>query len=258
MIAIGFSAIAGGTWMLARWLGRRGISPWYALAYGFYVGIFLAYSRSLTEPLAFAIATTAVMSWLDEKTVRGAALLALAGLAKEITLLFAVGLAVAEIMCGRLRRAALSFAATVPFLFWYGFLVAHFRGGGYDTVTGGTWSPVPLGGFVARAAADPGWISALFFVALPATVLVAAGVRAVALDPTSRLAWMLVVHATWTVFLPTEVCDHVMAAGRNATGLVVSALLLFPSFRPAARIALLLAWVLPTAIWLGPVLWWAP
>jgi hypothetical protein len=200
----------------------------------------------------------AVVSWLDEKTARGAALLALAGLAKEITLLFAIGLAAAEAMRGRLRRAALALAATVPFLVWYGFLVGHFRAAHYDIVGGGTWSLVPLGGYFSRAAADPGWISALLFVALPAVALLAAAVRAVYLDPTSHPAWMLVVHATWTLFLPTQVCEHVMAAGRNATGLVVSSLLLFPSFGRAARIALLFAWVLPTAVWLAPVLWWAP
>jgi len=39
---------------LAFWLKRRGLSPWFALVYGLYPGLFIAMTLDLTEPLAYA------------------------------------------------------------------------------------------------------------------------------------------------------------------------------------------------------------
>src|SRR6185503_20255057 len=135
------------------------------------VGIFLAYSRGLTEPFAFALATPGVLAWIDGKRARAWALLMLAALAKEITLLFAVALAIAEALRGRWRGALGVLSAALPFLFWVAFLTVRFRSAGYPMVTGGRVILFPLAGIVPQLSAEPGRISAFLFVALPAAAL---------------------------------------------------------------------------------------
>src|SRR5258708_19146207 len=52
--------LAGGTWALAAWLKRKGVSPWLALVYGLYSGLFIAFRRDLTEPLAYGLVALAI------------------------------------------------------------------------------------------------------------------------------------------------------------------------------------------------------
>lgn len=258
IVLIGFASVVTTTWVLARWLEAKGARAAYAFGYPLYVGIFLAYSRGLTEPLAFALATPGAIAWIEGRRGRAWGLLAAAALAKEIALLFVLGLAVAEAVRGRWRGALAGFSTALPLLFWEAFLTARFHSAGAPLVTGGRLSPVPLAGIVPHLTAEPGRISAFLFVALPAAALLVLSARLVRRNPSSHEAWLVLVHALWTVLLPAGVYDHVMAAGRNSAGLVIAALLLFPALGGALRHLLLACWTSPTLIWLVPVLRWAP
>ena len=55
LIAINWLAIAAGTYVVALWLRRRGVSPWLSLAYGLSPGLFVCLQRDLVEPLAYAL-----------------------------------------------------------------------------------------------------------------------------------------------------------------------------------------------------------
>lgn len=60
LILINLLSVAWGTVMLAAWLRRKRISPWFALIYGACSGIFVCFQRDLTEPLAYALLATGI------------------------------------------------------------------------------------------------------------------------------------------------------------------------------------------------------
>jgi hypothetical protein len=60
LILVNWLAVALGTLAMAAWLKRKGLSPWFALAYGLYFGLFFSFARDLVEPLAYAWLALAV------------------------------------------------------------------------------------------------------------------------------------------------------------------------------------------------------
>jgi len=60
LILINWLAVALGTLAIAAWLRRKEISAWFALAYGLYFGLFIAFSRDLVEPMAYALLALAI------------------------------------------------------------------------------------------------------------------------------------------------------------------------------------------------------
>jgi len=60
LILVNWLAMVGGTLAVAAWLRRRKVSPWFALIYGLYPGLFTAFQRDLTEPMAYALIALAV------------------------------------------------------------------------------------------------------------------------------------------------------------------------------------------------------
>jgi hypothetical protein len=258
IVAINLASIIATTWLIARWLAARGVSAWLALTYPFYIGTFLAYSRALTEPLAFFLAAAGSVAWLRERRGRAVALLALAALTKEITVVFVAGLAAAEIAGRRFSAAAAVLISAVPVVLWWGLLHLHFAGAGYGITRAALLNPIPLAGALAKVSLDPGYVSALFAVTLPALLLLLPSARRLGTDAGAAPAWLVFVHCIWVLLLPALVYDHVMAAARNAAGLVVS-LLLATTFRGSAvaRSACVL-WTIPTLAWLLPVLLWSP
>lgn len=61
IIALNFVAIIGTTYLLAVYLQEHDVSPWYSLVYPLYAGTLMAYSRALTEPLAYGLVTGGVL-----------------------------------------------------------------------------------------------------------------------------------------------------------------------------------------------------
>jgi len=179
-------------------------------------------------------------------------LLALGGLTKEVTLLFPLALAASE-RRGRLRLLLL--AALLPTLIWSVYL--HLRFGAPHGLLAALLQGPPLGGVVSRLSTEPGRLSALLFVALPAVgflPLAASRSKGAA----RREAWILLLSCAFVLLLPPSVHEHVMGAARNSLGIAIGALLLLPLLGAAWRKAALISWILPTAIWLPPVLFWSP
>jgi len=109
LIAVNWLAIAGGTWLAALWLARRGVSPWWALIYGLSSGLCLSFTLDLTEPLAYALALAGLLTLdgsLDEGARRVAPsrllaagiLFALAGLTRETALAFPAAVSLAWLL----------------------------------------------------------------------------------------------------------------------------------------------------------------
>jgi hypothetical protein len=215
LVAVNGIAIAGTSYLLAKWLDQRALSPWYALMYTLYVGTFLAFSRDLAEPLALGLAAGGAVLWLQEKRVRAALLLALAALTKETTWLFALGITFSELARGRLRLAIGSLAARLPLFAWEYYLFV--RMGTVPMIAGPKMECIPLKGLVHHLNLEPGRLSAALLVGLPALILMFVSLVFL-IRARGRLAtaWGLLLNCAFVVLMPAAVYDHVMHAGRNA------------------------------------------
>ncbi len=256
LLAVSYAAIVAGTAVCAGWLAAAGISPWWGLAFPFYAGTFLAYSRDLTEPLAYALAAAGIVAWLRGQRLAAWACFALAGLGRETALLCAFALAAAEIVARRPWRAAALAATALPQLAWQ-FAVAH-RVPGEAYAGAHKLALAPLSGAWSLIDLEPGRASALLFVGLPALALTPGALAWLWRQPSAPLAWLVATHCLLTLSLPGDSYLHIMAVGRQSLGLLLSLLIAFPLLSPGFRAAVTACATLPTLVWLAPVLWWAP
>ncbi len=177
LLVINLLALIGGTIFLERLLAREGVSRWYALTYGLFVGVFISVRLSLNEPLAYGLVLAAI--WLERQyggIGRAAVALALAALAKETALFFAAGY-VLWLLLERRRAAAFAFGllAVGPFAVWQGVLYYHF--GQWGAGSGGAMATpfelIPYNGFW-RIYTDTGEVRVFLILALlilPSTIL---------------------------------------------------------------------------------------
>jgi len=255
MLAINYAAVVGAAAAGARWLAARGVTPWWVLAYAASSGVVFAYSRDCTEPLAYGLALAGSAAWLDGRRSVGFALLALAPLAREAAVLFAAGLAVAALCERRWRTAAALAASALPMAAWQIYLALH-----VPAPTAGVLrllSIVPLAGAFPLSG-DPPHLAALLFLGLPALALLPGALAWIGRQPGSPFAWLIAAHALLLLIAPAESYLHVLGLARVSVGLTASLLLAFPLLSPGMRGAVTAVAVLPTVIWLGPMLWWAP
>jgi hypothetical protein len=254
---INLIAIVFTTHGLTRWLQERGLSPWYALAFVLSTGVFMAYSRNLTEPLAFCLAAWGVILWERSSYVLSALVLALAFMTKEIAIIFAIGLAFPAVVRRDIRAAQWPLLALIPLLLWETVLFLHF--GQLPFRSGPSLELIPLSGIVPYLMPEPGRLSALLFVGLPALMLVPASFWMLYRQGGRYPApWLTLLHSVFVVALPLDVYDHIMHAGRNASGMLLALVFLMPFLDKRARLLTLAYTVLPTLVWLVPVLRWAP
>jgi hypothetical protein len=93
LVLVNWLAAGGGTFFLAAWLKRRRLPPLAALIYGLNPGLFVATTRDLAEPVAYAFVALAVylMELSGRRRYWPAALaFACAALAREVTIVFAL------------------------------------------------------------------------------------------------------------------------------------------------------------------------
>lgn len=112
-----------GTWLVAKLLTSWGVSSWYALVYGLWVGFLLAVRLDLPEPMVYALVLGA---WLaNERRRYGLAwvLYALALFAKEVALIFVLAQALSDLLQGKRRKlVGLLLVAGGPYLVFQGWL----------------------------------------------------------------------------------------------------------------------------------------
>jgi hypothetical protein len=256
MVAINAAAILATTFLITRWLVAQGLWRWWGLVYPLFVGTFMAYSRDLTEPLACALAAAGVLAWLGERRAAAVVLLALGALARETTVLFAVGLALAEIARRRWSRLALLAVACAPALAWQLYVTAAL--GALPVTRANRLSILPAVGLFTGLSLEPGRLSSLLFIGLPVLALTPLVVRGMVRAPREPISWLVALH--WALVLVSSAAthEHLMGASRGSAALVLALLLAFPRQAPALRVIVAVVTILPTAIWLAPVLWWAP
>lgn len=256
LLAVSYGAIIAGTAVCAGWLAAAGISPWWGLAFPFYAGTFLAYSRDLTEPLAYALAAGGIVAWLRGERLAACACFALAGLARETALLCAFAMAGAEIAMRRGWRAAALTATALPQFAWQFAVARHVPDNAYAGAH--TLALAPLAGAWSLTDLEPGRVSALLFIGVPALALTPGAFAWVWREPRAPCAWLVATHCLLTLSLPGDSYLHIMAVGRQSLGLLLALLTAFPLLSPSLRGAVTAWATVPTLIWLAPVLWWAP
>lgn len=260
LVAVNLIAICAGTAALAVWLARRRRSPWFAAVYGLWPGLVFAVFRDLAEPVAFALVALAALVFDLRSTRRvavGAALFALALLAKETTIVFPLLAAVALALHDRTWKRATLFAAGSlgPMLAWRFALTLWFhvttleRAGGWKVL-------VPFYGMAKRWPWDDVHWLMLWTLDVPLVLVGAVAVYMLCRRRATLCALSVLLNlALFIVFIPSSVTVDFGAAGRNATAVMLAALFLVPALsrRNATLVGAVLSplWYLAIAAMLG-------
>jgi len=242
LIAVNWLALLAGTRFTEDILTGRGVNRWYTLSYGLFGGLMMAARLDLTEPLAYALAQAAVLSY-ERGRARGAAgWLALAALTKETTLLVAAGFLLSFALSRRWRDlvewaviVGAPFAALQVFLrVWLG---AWGVGSGGAMGTPFEW--IPYRGLWSLAAIN---VRAFALIALiitpiallPALVALVAALRDVARRDVHPLVCVLLMNALIIPFTPQSTLREPLGMLRFIVGLV-AAVLAWGAYRRSRR-----------------------
>lgn len=258
LVAINVFAAAMGTLALAILLRRRGQSPWYALIFGLYPGIFVAVLRDLSEALAYGLVAWAVLLFdrsSRRNLVSSSAVFAVAALTRETTLLFALVCAGWLLARDRSLRRALPFAAGAvgPYLLYRLVFLRQWLGD-IGVPHSLLPTPVPFGGIGHYFPWDPDRIQLLYGIVIPATFCLGLATWGLLRRRTDLGLWALVANVLFcVVFLPAAAYADLYSTPRVASGVIVAFVVSLPTLmtlRPSSRVWL---W-LPVVAWMAP--WW--
>lgn len=234
-VLVNLAALVLGTVLLEDLLIALGASRWYALSYGLFAGVFMAVRLSTTEALAYGLVIGAL--WADRRgrLWNAALLLALAGLAKELTGLFAAGFLLHYALERRWGAALrLALIAGTPFLVWqivlWRWLGAPGAGSGGALAT--PFELIPFGG-VWKIAGEGGLLAFLVLgvlLVIPAAVLpslwaLARTLRDWRRGPLSLYAALLLANAAIMPFVPFSTYREFLGLLRFMPGLVLMVVL---------------------------------
>ena len=245
LILVNWLAIAGGTLALAAWLRRKGCSPWFALVFGLYPGLYISLQRDLNEPLAYALVALAIylFDFGGRRRLLWAGIsFALAALTRESTALFALiyGLAVLlasvdgagwlERLKANWLRAALFLTLTLaPLALWKGFLLLWLKSTGVPAVD----SPeiIPFGGIASLWPWQTNQIAAVVAIICPALICAGMGLWALWKRRWTVEVWALLLNIQlFVVMLTAPEYKEIFGSERLAMGVVLAACCCLPSF----------------------------
>ena len=232
LIAINVLALPLGTALTETILSLHGASRWYALVYGLYVGLLMPVRLDLTEPLAYLLVQAGVLAFMRGQMRWSSIALALAGLTREVTLLFALGFGL-YLVFGQGRREGIGWAVLTftPFVLWQ--LVLRMWLGEWGVGSGGALSTpfewIPLRGWWKMAVHDIRAFALMSLYVLPLSVvpalasLTVSGIQLLRGDG-SATTWALLANAAVILFLPTSNILDPLGLARMTSGLVVAVL----------------------------------
>jgi hypothetical protein len=264
LVWINVLAVALGTLFVGLCLVRRRQPAWLAAFYFTFPGLFIAFTRDLAEPLAFALAAAGIWllgDWQRTRRVALAALVfALAGLTREITLLIPLVLAGTHLVRSRPTRRTVAQslvivgAAYAPYKVWTTVLQHWFASGTglhVQATSGYQPSRLPFGGLAQVIRSTDVWT--VVGVAAPSGILLLACLLQVWKNwRDGHLNALLITLLALVVFLPaTNYVDYFDSA-RLQSGAVILALVSLDVLRRnrwsfaltrAAAVLALLPWV---------------
>jgi hypothetical protein len=234
LVVFNVLAITLGTFAVARWLTRRGSSPWLALFFGLFPGVFISVLRDLSEGAAYSFAALAFVTFDARRRRRllaSALLFALAILTRETTAVFALAAAVPLLFSGSrtrdVRGAAAFLALSLgPYVVWRSFIHVWLGSSGIPTRL--LPSPVPFGG-IGHWPFNVGSIQQVLGVALPGTFCLGIAIWAMWRRSFEPPVLALAANALlFVVLLPWPSYDEFYASLRISTAVVLSLLLAVP------------------------------
>jgi hypothetical protein len=259
LLIINWLAIAAGTLIAALWLRRKKIWPWFAAVYGLYPGLFIAFTRDTTEPVAYALVALAmlILEYSGRWSLLGSAIaFAVAALTRETTIVFPLLLALGLLVAGPLRKTwsnalLLSGVALVPLLIYKAFLLFWLGSNGDP---GLLLERVPFLGLLAVQHTG-GWIEGVRTVVYPALICAGAALLAVVRRRMAVEPWLLLINVVlFVVLLHRSSYVDISASARVTVGVVLAAIFCLPLFTQLFRSR---AWFwASSALWLSVVPFW--
>ncbi|HYO48547.1 MAG TPA: hypothetical protein VEW94_01750 [Chloroflexia bacterium] len=241
LVLVNFIAIVVGTWAVAAWCRLRGISPWLALVYAFFVGQVIAFTRDLTEPLAYALVALAIYifeRWPGRWAI-SAIVFALAALTRETSVVFSALYTIAllfrassESEQGRKIRNAVLFAiiAIAPAVAWEGFLWLWLGTLGWTQGEGLAY--IPFSGIWSLYPLPPDKLEVVQVVVLPGAICLGAALWLLWKNQAARKhveVWALAANAVlFVALLPPASLLDLMGSARVILGVVLGAIYILP------------------------------
>lgn len=230
---INLFALGAGTWLAERILCRYGVSRWYAITYGLYAGQLMSVRLDLNEPLAHALVLAAILAIERKRLGWGAALFALAALAKETALVFVGGYLLYLLVRREGKQMAwLTLGVGLPFAAWQALLWAWLGRPGLGSGGAGatSWEIIPYHGLWSLGAVDLRVLGLLALIMVPLAVIPSVlGMWATARDLYYRrwhpFTTMLFANCLVMLFLPQSTYREPYAMLRLTTGLVLATIL---------------------------------
>ena len=141
MPLINLLSVLGAGYLLARFLARRGHSPWLSLVYVLSLGVVVGVVNDLSDPLAASLFVAGVVWWIERRSTAAVVALALCLLAREVYLIPVAIICISELYRGG-ARAAKWVAPLGVWAAWQVYLRAALAASPTQTTHGP--SPVPL------------------------------------------------------------------------------------------------------------------
>ncbi|MGQ0604802.1 MAG: hypothetical protein ACT4QE_24235 [Anaerolineales bacterium] len=251
LLAINVIAQMAGTFLVGELLAAYGVSRWYALAYGLWVGFAYTVRLAMTEPLAYAFIAGALLASRCGQEGRAAVLYGLALFTKEVTLLFVVAHLVWLVLERRWTNAIrLSLLSFLPFCIFQFFIFHYFGrfGLGSGGFHGSGFEFIPYMGLWRIG--QFGWQPLLLFALLYLPIAVLPSVWGV-VESARRLAnreWTLPVlallpNAAIFAFTPFSTYSEPLGLVRLVCGLVLAVLLFGAQVRSRRVLNYSLLWI---------------
>ncbi len=230
---LGIFCQAAGTWLVAELLSGWGVSRWYALVYGLFVGFGLAVRLDLPEPLAYALIAAAILAGEHKRTHLSYLFYGLALFAKEVTLVFVLAAVldlIARRSLGDLRRFFL--ITLLPYLIFQGWLWLEFGqpGLGSGGAMATPFEVIPFMGLLRIGSYSLVYLVAMLLVFGPAAILPSvwgawASVKRIASGEINVVVLALLFNAMMVASLPFSTFRETGGVLRILCGLVLAVLL---------------------------------
>jgi hypothetical protein len=250
LLFVGIASVAFGTFALATFAARRGVSAWYGALIGAYPGLFEGVSHDLVEPLAYGIVALGLLAWFRERPrlLPAALCFGFAGVTRETTLLFPVVIAAWLVLRDRRgREGATMLAVSVAPYVALKIALEVWLGSWGQTMSRNV-ELVPFRGLADQWPWSDYTVQQILAVVAPGLLALALAwwaTRRVTLELCLLAANVLVL----VVLLPATSYVNYLASGRITAGVVVAFVLCLPAILSAGRVAQ--AW-LAVALWLAP------
>ncbi len=254
MLIVNVLGTLAGTAGLAILLQRKGLSPWFSLAFGLYFGQFAAITHDVPDGFAAALVVLGALA-IDRERWREAVIwLAAAGLARETTVLFAGAFALDALLQRNWKRAALLLSSAIPLVIWLIALWLIFGKSGLFFSSVVSKAPkVPLAGLAGIAGASPRFLITMLVIVIPGALALGWVVYEIVTRKWRASPGLLLVIAltvVWLViFLNAFTYSDLASSTRIVIGLPLGWLLYAATRRSQPLLWLATPWALGVALY---------